>query len=105
MNIKTETIGSLHENPASELNDNHSSMGHLVTVALAVWLGVVLLIGAQGGFVRSADTPPLPIFLGFAIPLAVFFSAYFGWSAFRAFILSIDLRFAAAIQAWRWAGG
>lgn len=34
----------------------------------------------------------------------VFFTAYFGWSAFRAFVLSADLRLVTAIQAWRWAG-
>jgi hypothetical protein len=71
---------------------------------MALWLGLVLLLGAQGAFVRGADSPPLPIFFGFAIPLAVFFAAYFGWSAFRAFVLGADLRLAAAMQAWRFAG-
>ena len=42
--------------------------------------------------------------MGFAIPLAVFFAANFGWSAFRTFILNADLRFLAAIQSWRGAG-
>jgi hypothetical protein len=46
----------------------------------------------------------MPIFFGFAIPLAIFFAAYFGWNKFRAFVLGADLRFVAAIQAWRWAG-
>ncbi len=104
MNMKTESMGSLRENVASERNDHHSSVRLVVTVALAVWLGLVLLLGAQGRFVQPPDSPPLPIFFGFALPLAVFFAAYFGWSAFRAFVLSIDLRLAAAIQAWRWAG-
>jgi hypothetical protein len=71
---------------------------------LALWLGVVSFLGAQGAFVQSADSPPLPIFFGLVIPLAVFFAAYFGWSAFRAFVLSADLRIIAAIEAWRWAG-
>ena len=58
----------------------------------------------RGRSSEAADSPPLPIFFGFAIPLAVFFAAYFGWSAFRAFVLGADLRLVAAIQAWRWAG-
>jgi hypothetical protein len=33
-----------------------------------------------------------------------FFAAYFGWNAFRAFVLGADLRFVTAIQAWRWGG-
>jgi hypothetical protein len=71
---------------------------------LALWLGLVFLLGTQGAFVGSAGSPPLPIFFGFAIPLALFFAAYFGWSTFRTFILGADLRLVTAIQAWRWAG-
>lgn len=104
MNMNIESMGSLQENVASELNDDHSSVRSVVFVALALWLGLVSFLGFQGAFVGSAGSPPLPIFFGFAIPLAVFFAAYFRWGAFRAFVLGADLRLAAAIQAWRWAG-
>jgi hypothetical protein len=104
MNIKNESMGSLKQNVASELNENHSSVRSVVAVVMALWLGLVSFLGSQGAFVGSTDSPPLPIFFGFAIPLVVFFAAYFGWSAFRTFILGADLRFVAAIQAWRWAG-
>jgi hypothetical protein len=97
-------MGSLEKNVASGLNENRSSVRPVVAVALALWLGLVFLVGIQGGFVRPSDSPPLPIFFGFAIPLIVFFLAYFGWSSFRSFVLGADLRLAAAIQAWRWAG-
>jgi hypothetical protein len=102
MNMKTESMGSLEAIGTSETN--HSRVKQAVTVAMALWFGLVFLLGAQGAFVQSADSPPLPIFFGFAIPLAVFFAAYLGWGAFRAFVLGADLRFAAAMQAWRWAG-
>jgi hypothetical protein len=104
MNMKTENMGSLKENEASELDDNRSSVRSVVTVVLALWLGLVFLLGTQGAFVGTGESPPLPIFFGFAIPLVVFFAAYFGWSAFRAFVLGADLPLVAAIQAWRWAG-
>jgi len=104
MNMKNESTESIKENMSSELHDNHSSVRSVVTVALALWFGLVFLLGTQGGFVGLPDSPPLPIFFGFAIPLVVFFAAYFGWSAFRAFVLGADLRLAAAIQAWRFAG-
>jgi hypothetical protein len=104
MNMKNESKGSIKENVASELKDKHSSVRSVITVALAVWLGLVVLLGAHGGFVQPSASPPLPIFFGFAIPLGVFFAAYFGWSAFREFVLGFDLRLAAAMQAWRWAG-
>lgn len=76
----------------------------LIPLALALWLGLILFLAFQGAFVASANSPPWELFLGSAIPLAVFFTMYFGWSAFRAFILGADLRLVAAMQAWRWAG-
>ena len=102
--MTNESMGSINANVGSELNCNHSSVGPVVSVALALWFGVVFLLGAQGAFVGSAGSPPLPIFFGFTIPLAVFFAANFGSGAFRAFVLGADLRLLTAIQAWRWAG-
>jgi hypothetical protein len=104
MNMTNENAGSLNQNVASELNSNHSSVKSAVSVVLALWFGLVVFLGIQGAFARSPGLPPLPIFFGLAIPLAVFFGAYFGWSAFRALVLGADLRLAAAVQAWRWGG-
>jgi hypothetical protein len=104
MNTKSETMGSITENLASERDNGHSNMRSVVFVALGLWLGLVIFLGSQGAFVGSANLPPLPIFFGLAIPLAIFFAAYLGWSAFRNFILGADVRFVTAIQAWRWGG-
>jgi hypothetical protein len=104
MNLKNESMGNLKENLASEFNESQSNVPAILTVALASWLGVVFLLGIQGAFVGAPGSPPLPIFLGFAIPLVAFFAAYFGWEAFRDFVLGADLRLVAAVQAWRWAG-
>src|SRR5881398_77551 len=104
MNIKTETMGSFTGNVASELNNGRSSARLVVFVALALWLGLVSFLASQAAFVGSANSPPLPIFFGVAIPLAVFLAAYFGSSSFRDFILGADLRFVAAIEGWRWGG-
>lgn len=104
MNVKNETMGSITQNVASELGNGNSSVKSVVFAALALWLGLVIYFGSQGAFVGSPGSPPLPIFIGFATPLAVFFAAYFGWGKFRTFILNADIRLVAAIQAWRWAG-
>ncbi len=102
--MKNETVGSVPENIASEVNNGHSSMRSFVFAALALWLGLISFLGYRGAFIGSAGSPPVLIFLGFAIPLAVFFAAYFSWSAFRTFVLDADLRLVTAIQAWRWGG-
>jgi hypothetical protein len=104
MNTKSETMGSITESAASELDGGRSNMRALVFTVLAVWLGLIVFLGYRGAFVTGGDSPPLPIFFGLAIPLAVFFAAYLGWNSFREFVLGADIRFVAAIQAWRWAG-
>jgi hypothetical protein len=105
MNIKTDTLGTVPNDAASDPKPHgHFSVGSAVPVALALWFGLVFFLASRGAFIGRAGSPPLPIFLGFAIPLAVFFAAYFGWSAFRDFILGVDLRLVVGIQAWRWGG-
>lgn len=76
----------------------------LVAGALAAWFALVVLLGAHGAFVPAPGTPPLPIFIGFAVPIAVFFGVYRLSPVFRAFVLGLDLRLVTAIQGWRFAG-
>ena len=102
--MTNENMGSINAGVTSEIKHNPLSVRSIVPVALALWLGLVFVLGSRGAFVGSPGSPPLPIFFGLAIPLAVFFAAYLGWSRFRAFVLGADLRLVAAIQGWRWAG-
>jgi hypothetical protein len=75
-----------------------------VVVALTVWLLLVVLLGAAGAFVGPLGTPPLPIAIGVAAPLVLFFASLRLSQPFREFVLSLDLRLIAGMQAWRWAG-
>lgn len=75
-----------------------------VAISLAVWLVLVVSLGAAGIFVGPPGTPPLPIAIGVAAPLALFFASLRLSRSFREFVLSLDLRLIAAMQAWRWAG-
>ena len=100
--MKTETMESITGSVA--LNTERSSVRSVVFAALGLWFSLVFFLAYQGAFVGSPGSPPLPVFFGVAIPLALFLGAYFGLKSFRDFVLSADLRFVAAIQAWRWAG-
>jgi hypothetical protein len=75
-----------------------------VAAALTVWFSLVLSFGAAGAFVGPPGTPPLPIAIGVAAPLILFFASLRFSQSFREFVLSLDLRLIAGIQAWRWAG-
>lgn len=76
----------------------------VVAVVLALWLALVFLLGAGGAFVRPPGTLPLPILAGVLTPIIVFLAAYWISGTFRDFVLTVDLRLATGIQAWRFAG-
>jgi hypothetical protein len=84
-----------------------SGLGDLrlaVVIALMVWLLLVVSLGAAGVFVGPPGAPPVPIAIGVAAPLMVFFAWLWLSQSFREFVLSLDLRLIAGMQAWRWAG-
>jgi hypothetical protein len=84
-----------------------SGRGHFrlaVPVVLTLWFLLVVSLGAAGVFVGPPGTPPVPIAIAAAAPLVLFFASLRLSQSFRDFVLSLDLRLVAAIQAWRWAG-
>jgi hypothetical protein len=75
-----------------------------VYLVLVVWFVLVVSLGAQGAFLGKPGAPPIGMAIGFATPLLLFFMWLRLSSAFREFILSLDLRLVAGMQAWRFAG-
>ena len=79
--------------PAESHSGGRGSIRLAIAIALTVWLLLVVSFGAAGAFVGPPGTPPLPIAIGVAAPLVLFF----GWlrlsHSFREFVLSLDLRF------------
>jgi hypothetical protein len=75
-----------------------------IAIVLTVWLLLVVLLGTVGAFVGPPGTPPLPIAIGVGAPLVLFFASLRLSQSFREFVLSLDLRLIAGMQAWRWAG-
>src|SRR5712691_613975 len=78
--------------------------GALVFIVPAVWLVLVLLLGAGEVFVTPRGTPPLPLLIAVAAPVIAFLAAFWISRSFREFVLSADLRLMVGVQAWRFAG-
>jgi len=75
-----------------------------VTVVLILWFALVASLGAAGDFVGPPRIPPIAIGMGVGVPLLLFFAWLRFSKSFREFVLSLDLRLIASMQAWRWAG-
>ncbi len=75
-----------------------------IACVLAIWFGLVFLLGANGAFVRQPQSPPLPILIAASAPLIAFIAAYLGSIAFKEYVLSANIALLTAVQAWR-AGG
>jgi len=88
---------------ASELAGRNAIRSSVI-LALSVWLVLVLALGGAGAFVGRPGFPPIAIGIGAAAPLLLFFASLQLSRSFRDFVLSLDLRLIAGIQAWRWAG-
>jgi hypothetical protein len=90
--------------PADAQQSGRGGIRIAVAITLTVWLLLVVSLGLAGAFVGPPGTPPLPIALGVAAPLVLFFASMRLSQSFLKFVLSLDLRLIAGMQAWRWAG-
>lgn len=90
--------------PAGSLSTNPGGIRFGVILVLAVWFLLVVSLGAAGAFLGRPGTPPIGIAIGATAPLLLFFAWLRLSPGFRDFILSLDLRLIAGMQAWRWAG-
>ncbi|GAB2544197.1 hypothetical protein [Rhodanobacter koreensis] len=75
-----------------------------IILVLAVWFALIVSLGTSGAFVGRPGHPPVAIAIGVGAPLLLFFAWLRFSSSFRDFVLSLDLRLIAGMQAWRWAG-
>jgi hypothetical protein len=75
-----------------------------VAAALVLWFGLIYALGATGVLHSPATALPLPLLLGFTLPILFFLALYGTVARFREFVLAADLRLATGMQAWRFAG-
>jgi hypothetical protein len=80
------------------------SLRFAVATVLVLWALLVMTLGMAGAFVGPPGAPPVAMAAGVALPLLTFFAWLRLSRAFREFVLTLDLRLVAAMQAWRWAG-
>lgn len=85
-------------------SDGRHGMPWAVAIALGVWFLLVASSGAVGAFISSPGKPPLPMALAIVAPLLLFRAWLRLSPSLRRFVLSLDLRLIAGMQAWRWAG-
>jgi hypothetical protein len=95
---------SVLSRPAQSQPTGLSGITLSVSLVLTGWALLVVSLAAVGAFVATPGTPPIAIAIGVGAPLIAFFAWLRLSPAFRDFVLSLDLRFIAGIQAWRWAG-
>ena len=75
-----------------------------VAAFFLAWLALVFTLAARGAFIAAPGAPPLALLIGLLAPLSLFLIGYRTIPQLREFVLSVDLRLIAGIQAWRWAG-
>ena len=103
MHSNIQSIQNMNTNE-SKLAPPISGTNVLVAGALVLWLALVSFLAGHGDFIGAPGTPPLAILLSAVVPVIVFLGAYRLSHSFRHFVLTFDLRLAAGIQAWRFAG-
>ena len=79
-------------------------MTALVVSVLFLWLGLVTVLAGRGDLIQPTGSPPLAILLSAVVPVIVFLAAFRLSRSFHDYVLNFDLRLAAGIQAWRFAG-
>ena len=90
--------------PAETQPAGSSSISLGIPLVLSVWFVLVVALGASGAFVGRPGAPPIAVGIGVGAPLLIFFAWLRLSQSFRDFVLKLDLRLIAAMQAWRWAG-
>ena len=104
MHTNIESIKNLRSNQNAITAPNRPGIGAFVVTMLLAWLALVVYLAGHGGLNTPTGKPPLPILLSVVVPVVVFLAAYRLSQRFHNFVLGFDLRLAAGIQAWRFAG-
>lgn len=75
-----------------------------VGLILLAWFGIILGLSLSSTFIPPAGKPPLILLLSGLVALSLFALAYRTLPAFRAYVLSLDMRLLILIHGWRTLG-
>lgn len=77
---------------------------HSVYLLCLVWFITVLLAALSGKFTMTPGKQPVAILLAVIVPVALFAVSYMTISAFRAWVLLLDMRQLILLHSWRMVG-
>lgn len=88
----------------SELaHSSHSA--HLYTIlVLLVWFGMIAVLGINGFFITETGQPPLMLLVTGVVSLLLFTVGYRSITAFRSYILNLDMRLLLMLHGFRTLG-
>jgi hypothetical protein len=75
-----------------------------VLLLCMVWFITVLLVALSGGFEMAVDEPPAAILFAVIAPVVLFGVVYMTISAFRDWVLMLDMRQLILLHSWRMVG-
>ena len=81
-----------------------SAIGKSVFLVGVGWFVLILAAALSGGFDAPAGERPLTILLAVTMPPVVFSMVYFNSSAFRDWVLALDMRHLILLHSWRMVG-
>src|SRR6266542_4474028 len=76
---RARTGQSEYRMPTADFSRNTPPVNFALAATLAIWLGLIFVLGAAGVFHTPAATLLLPLLLGFAVPVLIFLTLF--WSA------------------------
>ncbi len=86
--------------------DSSSSMNahYFTAVVLLAWFSLIVLLGQNGFFIPEAGQPPAMLFVTGGVALALFGATYRYHSAFRSYVLNLDMRLLVMLHGTRTLG-
>ena len=86
------------------LSPAQRSQSFALGLVLLAWFGIILGLSLTETFIPPAGEPPLNLLLSGLVTLSLFTVAYRTLPAFRAYVLSFDIRLLILIHGWRTLG-